>query len=108
MASFFGTRAHTFVLDCQGAVYIANLRLVAGEEVSGTLEIEGKDANAGAKEKRSVELEQLGAAVGWEDTTRSRLWAASGLRPLPSQTRKTWMDGRKWARCAFGSRLMDF
>ncbi len=36
-----------------------NLRLVAGEEVSGTVEIEGKDANAGAKEKRSVELEQL-------------------------------------------------
>jgi hypothetical protein len=36
-----------------------NLRLVPGEEISGTLEIEGKDANVGAKEKRSVELEQL-------------------------------------------------
>jgi hypothetical protein len=36
-----------------------NLRLVAGEEVTGTREIEGNDANAGAKEMRSVELEQL-------------------------------------------------
>ena len=36
-----------------------NLRLVAGEEVSGTLEIEGKGAKAGAAEKRTVKLEQL-------------------------------------------------
>lgn len=36
-----------------------NLRLVAGEEVSGMLKIEGKRANAGAEEKPSVKLEQL-------------------------------------------------
>jgi hypothetical protein len=36
-----------------------NLRLVAGEEVSGTLEIEGTGGNAGADEKRSVQLESL-------------------------------------------------
>jgi hypothetical protein len=36
-----------------------NLRLDAGEEVSGTLEIEGRGANAGAEEKLSVELQQL-------------------------------------------------
>jgi hypothetical protein len=36
-----------------------NLRLVAGEEVSGTLKIEGKGAHAGVEEKPSVKLEQL-------------------------------------------------
>ena len=36
-----------------------NLRLVAGEEVSGTLEIEGTGGNAGVDEKRSVKLEPL-------------------------------------------------